>query len=256
MFSAFRRRAATVPEVHDPLRVPVREREALVAGLAVEGDEAAHPVELVDLSIAGATVRVDVDEAPLLAVDDVAALSIEDAGGNWSIRTPVQVYESEPESARLRRYGLDFVGEGDLFQQLDSAAGKWFNRRRAPRARPELDKQPAVQLAYKHYRPLGKVFDLSVSGLCLTLDTTAAAPLRMGEPVELIFDLPGIKKPFEGRGVLRSQRRLRARAYVGIEFDLDRTTSLGRRHGEIVAYVERRLEEMTAFGREIRAEEG
>lgn len=256
MFSAFRRRAQDVPEVHDPLRVPLREREALVASLTCGATEQTVHVDLIDLSIAGATLRVPRADDPTLTVDDVASLSIQSASGTWSIQTAVQVYSAaeEPDGSNLL-YGVDFVGEGDLFEQLESAAGRWFNRRQHARARPELDKQPTVHLAYKHYHPVGKVFDVSVTGLCVTLDTMAAAPLRMGEPVELTFDLPGIRRAFEGRGTLRSQRRLRNKVYVGIEFDLDRATVLGRRHAELVGYVERRLEAMAAFGRELRAED-
>lgn len=250
MFSVFRRQRPATAVVHDPLRLPVREREAMAAWLEVDGEEPA-PAELVDLSVAGASVRVPFAHDPLLGVDDVARLRIESAAGAWSIASAVQVYGRERDGDAAFRYGLDFVGEGDLFAQLDSAAGRWFNRRRHPRARPELDHELPVKLAYKHYRTAGTIADISESGMCAVVDTMSAAPFREGEAIRLSFELPGVKRPFETEGTLRGQRRQRGKAYVGIEFELDGPAGLGRRHGKLVDYVERRLSAMAAFGREL-----
>lgn len=248
MFSVFRRRGSQAAEIHDPLRLPVREREALAAWLDVDGEDPA-PVELLELSVAGASVRVAFAYDPHLGVDDVGTLRIESAAGTWSIQSDAQVHERERDGEAAFRYGLDFVGESDLFAQLDSAAGRWFNRRRHPRARPELDHELPVKLAFKHYRSAGTIADISESGMCVVVDPMSAAPFRDGEPIQVSFELPHVKRPFEGRGFLRGQRRQRGRAYVGIEFDLDARTSLGKRHAKLVEYVDKRLAAMAAFGR-------
>lgn len=254
MFSVFRRRGPAAAEIHDPLRLPVREREALAAWIVVEGEDAA-PVELLELSVAGATVRVPFAWDPHLRIDDVGVLRIESAAGTWAIQSAAQVHERRRDGENAFRYGLDFVGEGDLFAQLESAAGRWFNRRRHARARPELDHELTVQLAYKHYRSTGTISDISESGLCVVVDSMSAAPFRDGEPIQVSFELPGVKRPFEGVGVLRGQRRQRGRAYVGIEFDLDARTGLGKRHDKLAEYVEKRLAAMAAFGRALCREE-
>ena len=256
MFSIFRSHVPAEADLYDPKRLPVSNPDALDVSLSRSGEDSV-PVALVDLSVSGASVVVRSHLDPGLAIDDIVEVTIGDAHEEWSLTTSAMVYETEVEVEMGRvKYGLDFVNEGDLFAKLEEATGKWFNRRKNQRARPELDHQPTVDLSYKHYRSRGLVFDISVSGLCAKVDPMAASPFRIGDLIEMRFELPGVKKPFDCAGILRTVRRFRGHAYVGIEFDLDESPQLSRRHfAELVAYVERRLEVMAAFGRSLQVDD-
>ena len=256
MFSIFRHHEPAEADLYDPRRLVITNPDALDSSLSRAG-ESPVPVALVDLSVSGASVHVRSHLDPNLGIDDIVEITISGTGEEWTLTTSAMVYEraAEVEMGRVK-YGLDFVNEGDLFAKLEEAAGRWFNRRRNQRAKPELDCQPRIDISYKHYRSRGLVFDVSVTGLCAKLDPMAASPFRVGDLIQMSFELPGIKRPFDCTGVLRTVRRFRGSAYVGVEFDLEESSQLSRRHyGELVTYVEKRLNAMSAFGRSLREDE-
>lgn len=246
MFSRFRRAAQESEAEPTPLLLPVLDSEALVVDVRPFGGDPVQ-VDLTSLSVAGAVVQADVGRGPMLNVDDMAEVAVAAASGEWQIATAALVTGREAEGA-IVTYTFGFVNDGNLFEQIGDAAGRWFNRRRHPRARPELDSRPTVELSFRHFRWKGHLFDVSVSGFCATLDDLASSTLRVDEEISFSFELPGVKKPFEGTGRVCNVRRMRRKAFVGIEHDL----GSDKRGRELTRYIERRLEAMAAFARSMR----
>ena len=252
-----RKRSRPEPEPERPedkrrlYRAPV-DSETIRATVVREGRE---PVQagVVDLSLEGAGIAVPRHLDPGLEPGEVVALSLRHLGEGWVVETAACVEQSHHGGGANVKYGLTFLNTGSLYAQLEDRLGVYFNRRRHERVRPDLDKDVIVRLRQAGHRPRGPVYDISESGLCVSLDLVSSTALDPARPVGLSFELPGCKVPFEGQARLVARRRLRTREFVSLEFDLGAGGTLAERHRDLCAYVGKRSEQMRAFSAALQA---
>jgi PilZ domain len=221
----------------------------MIRATVTRGDEEPLLVGVTDLSLEGAGIEIPFHLDPEFEAGDLVDLALSHMHDGWSVTTSAQVEQTHPKIGANVPYGLTFLGTGSLYAQMEDTLGRYFNRRRHERVRPDLDKDVEVRLRQGGHRPRGPMHDLSSSGMCVAIDLVAAVSLKTGAQVEIRFELPGCKGEFEGRANLVARRRLGPKEFVSLEFDLQAGGSLAERHGDLVGYVARRSEQIAAFSR-------
>lgn len=222
--------------------------EVLRATVTREGHD---PVQagVVDLSLEGAGVEVPFHLDPEFEAGEIVELALRHAQDGWTVVVSARVEQLRSSGGANVHYGMIFLGMGGLYAQLEDILGRYFNRRRDERVQPHLDKDVMARLRQGGHRPRGPIQDLSVSGMCMTVDLVAAAPLKVGENLRVRFELPGCKVEFEGQARLLTRRRLGDKEFVSMEFDLEAGGTLAEHHADLKAYIAGRSEQMAAFSR-------
>ncbi len=209
-----------------------------------------------DLTLGGVGLLVHFAQDPNLAEGDVVDIEMRCRSQDWTIRTPAQVRHQHQADELHFHYGLQFLNMGNLYAQMEEAFGRYFNRRNGVRVKPQLDRELTVGLRYEHHSMRGPLHDISASGMGISLGHVEAAPLRLGGEVKLRFTLPDGNTPLETYGTIQHKRQLGQRDYIGLEFDLTRSSALTERAQELHDYLDSRLKAMAAFHQKLGASGG
>lgn len=247
-FSLFKR---SRPEPEDDGRSrPLSPALPDAADLSVElrlAEQYPFKVELHDMNIQGAELIVPFHLAPLGGEGEVVELIVRHVRDGWTVTSVAFVRRIEKMGDASVFLELQFTNLGELYAQLDDALGRYFNRRSATRVKPELERGIKVKLAHGAHRVRGVAHDLSLTGAGVTLPLVQAAVFRGGERVEVTLDIPEAQPEFVGPGVVKHGYRLGQNVVLGVEFDLLADSSMRKRRGEYVRFVEERRAAMEAW---------
>ena len=233
----------------DELRSAYRKRnskaQSLEATLNVTGWPSLR-VELIDLSVRGAGVRVPFAQDRNLKIGDVVELII-GSMMRGEVITGARVSNLGPHGESHVRYGLEFLNLGNLYSQLDSFYSRHFNRRRHLRVLPSLDRKIHALLRWSGGELKVPVFDISASGLGVVLSKDSAARTAEITVFDLEFKLPGRDETLRGRATARHRSPLRNNVLLGLDFDLSAKSSLQAQVPAIRQFVEQRTAEMALW---------
>jgi len=204
--------------------------------------------ELLDLTAVGAGVRVPFATDPNLSIGDVIEVTI-GSMMRTPVETPARVLNVAQPAPGFTRYGLEFINVGNLYSQLDSFYARFFNRRRHPRVRPVFDQVLRVELAWASADLTARVYDVSESGMALTLPRSFELDLELDGPVSIRFQLPHTGAPVEGLARVHYDVQLEKRRLAGIEYDLESPKGMSQHLPAIREYVAQRTDEMAAWER-------
>jgi len=218
-----------VPEKEDGLELHLSDAE----GQVFEG-------EISDLDAHGVSAYFNLDAAPSLPIG--ASTLIDLVSPN--LQRPVEVSAmvvGRTEGEKRRRYGFQF--QDDMALTHDRLR-ELVNRRGAYRVSPEAGVEIDVHLSSVGEQPrelaIGRLTDISGTGLGLYALADADAALSDSEHVELSFALPG----GSGSTVMLARivtRVLEARVIrFGLRFDGQRTRDFRVQQKQIFRYVVRR----------------
>lgn len=203
-------------------------------------------VELIDLSVRGACIRIPFAQDRNLKVDDVVELAIGSMMRS-EVHTTARVANTRREGESHICYGLEFLNINNLYAQLDGFYARHFNRRRHARVVPTLDRKVQVKARFGGEEVSGHMFDISESGLGLVLTKDSSARIAEVELLELQVRLPGIEVEMTGRARVRHRTSLNQHTLVGLAFDLDVPDGFVRFAKTLEEFVKRRSAEMSLW---------
>ncbi|MEZ6018307.1 MAG: PilZ domain-containing protein [Planctomycetota bacterium] len=248
MFSLFRRNrdaAQAAAEAADPTEEQrlfhhsqVPDAADLSAHLSIGDDGLPVQVDLIDMNIQGAGVRMPFHVAPSEANDQLVELVVAHAQDGWRVTSLARVTRVAKFDEQHVHVGLKFVNLGDLYAQLDDALGRYFNRRGDLRVQPEPSATVGVKISYLHHRLRGIAHDVSRTGVGVRMTLVQAATFKTGEIVQLRLDVPTIKTPLEAPAYVRHGYRINDDVVLGMEFDLEKRCSLRDQQKAFHAYIE------------------
>jgi c-di-GMP-binding flagellar brake protein YcgR len=217
----------------------------LEATLRVSGWEPVK-VELIDLSIRGAGIRVPFKSDRNLRIGDTVELTI-GALMRSDVRTAARVVFAQADGESHVRYGLQFLNLGGLYSQLDTLYARVFNRRKHRRVMPTLDRRTHVMLTWNGGEIRAQMFDLSTHGIGVTLTRDGAARVAHISRFDLRFSLPGAAEVIGGPAEVRHRSAHKSQVLIGLAFDMEHTPGLAQHAEAIEAYVERREAEISRW---------
>jgi hypothetical protein len=224
-------------------RIPQSKKHPLTATLKCDS-EILH-AEFLDVSVHGVGLKVTSERAARLTLGDVLELTVMSLS-HGKVTTPGKLIhmESDGKSTRL---GFEFVNIGDLYSQLDAFYSRIFNRRRAVRVRPELDRKLTVVMRWPGKELTANVTNVSETGVGIALPVEHALELAKVDKVAIQFKLPGKGEPLHGAAFVRNKATVSGQLICGLMFDFDQQSSLATRRGEVGVYVEKRAEEIAKW---------
>lgn len=203
-------------------------------------------VELVDLSLRGAGIRVPFVHDRNLKIDDVVEIAI-GSMMRTEIVTAARIANVARDGESHVRYGLEFLNVNKLYAQLDSFYARHFNRRRHVRVLPSLERKVQARVRFGGEELTGNVFDISEQGLGLALTRDNAARLADIESFELVVKLPGIPTELSGKVHVKHRTALQNQSLIGLVFDEDAESGFVAARGELQSFVEKRAAEMSMW---------
>lgn len=219
--------------------------QPLEASLTVGGWDPLR-VELLDLSVRGAAVRVPFTQDRNLKIDDVVQLTI-----SSMMRTEVvssaRVANVSADGDSHIRYGLEFTNLAGLYSQLDGFYARHFNRRKHLRVLPSLDRRIHALLRYGSEELRVPVFDVSEGGLGLTLSKDGAARIADLREIDVEFELPGADAPIVCRAQIRHRTPVKNNILVGLVFTTEGAKAIGERIADVRAFVAQRTAEIALW---------
>ena len=202
--------------------------------------------EFLDLTASGVGVRVMGNRDPNLRVGDVAELMLATLARD-EVRSPARVVHIKRDPDLPTRYGFEFINVGNLYSQLDNFYARLFNRRRALRVRPALDKKLAFHLTWPGQELKASVFNISQTGVGLSLPPAEAQRLDGVDEVEVRFRLPGMTEDMVGRAYVKNRTTLTAQVIVGLLFDFESSDQLGGHKKTLDRYIADRMAEIAKW---------
>lgn len=143
-------------------RVTLPAAESLV--VEVEWEGRIVPANLVDLSAKGVGLHTAQSLEEQLPVGAIVMVRIAHPIDGWQVETSAEVRNLGMTGDEHQHVGLRFVNEGNLFTQLESALGRYFNRRKGGRTAASADEQTFVTVRWNDDQAEGRVYDLSPTG--------------------------------------------------------------------------------------------
>jgi c-di-GMP-binding flagellar brake protein YcgR len=204
------------------------------------------PVELVDLTIRGAGVRVPFASDRNLKIGDVIEIAI-GSMMRTEVVTPAKVVNVRPAGESHVRYGLEFVNLGNLYSQLDSFYCRHFNRRRAMRVIPALGRKLPATLIWHGGELRTSVYDLSERGIGLALTRDSAVRVAEFQRFEVRFKLPGTDLELHLAIHAKQRTQLNQHALLGAEFVFEGPRGVKAHVPALREFVERRAAEMAQW---------
>lgn len=196
-----------------------------------------------DLDAHGVSAYFDLDAAPSLPIGSVAPIDLVSSNLEGPVEVNAMVV-GRAEGQERRRYGFQFQGDTVL---THDKLRELVNRRGAYRVCPQPGHDVDVHLSSVGDQPrelaIGRLTDISGTGLSLQALADVDAALSDSEYVELSFSLPG------GDGATVMLARIVNRAlegrYVrlGLRFDRRRTSEFSVHQKQIFRYVVRRQQQ-------------
>jgi PilZ domain len=162
------------------------------------------------------------------------------------VTTPGKLVHTAADGAHTR-LGFEFVNIGDLYSQLDAFYSRIFNRRRAVRVRPELDRKLTVQMRWSDKELKANVTNVSETGVGIAVPVESAKALEGVDKVAIELKLPGKTEPLRGAAFVRNKSTAAGQLLCGLMFDFDEPSDLATRRAEIGVYVEKRAEEIAKW---------
>lgn len=252
-FSLFKRsssKGSTVPAPNQVTKRPVHPALPGAEELEVElvlGDGQGMLVDLYDMNIQGAEVRIPFHMAPQANENSAVDLKISHPEDCWTVRAKGVIRKVERWDDASVLLMVQFAALGDLYAQLDDALGRYFNRRSATRVHPHMDERVPVKIAYQSHRLRGLAQDVSRTGLGVMMPLVQAAVFKSGERVTVWFELPGVKGEFETPATVKHGYRQGEEVLLGIEFDLLADSPMRTRRSEFAQYIDERRAQMEAW---------
>jgi c-di-GMP-binding flagellar brake protein YcgR len=226
-------------------RKPNSKSQSLEASLRVAGWEPVR-VELIDLSVQGAGVRVPFSKDRNRKAGDAVVVTI-----GTMMREDVvinaRVANVNPDGKTHIRYGLAFTNLGELYSQLDGFYARHFNRRKHVRVIPGLDRRIHATLRWGEQELRVPVFDISEDGLGVTLSKDSAALIADVSKVEVAFKLPGAAEEIRGKATIRHRTANSDKFHVGLQLDTSEAGGFGPHVTAIRAFVEMRKAEIALW---------
>lgn len=192
----------------------------------------------------GASFRLTND--PQLGENDVVEVVVK-CGMRNEISTPARTVYGQVDEAGRKRYGFQFINEGNLYSQLDNFYARLFNRRGSPRVRPALEHSVVATIGWRSNELDVVLSDVSATGAGITMTMHDAMQIAGIDRLRLRFELPGVRDTFEGEVRVEKRKQTGKRAWFGVSFDFDAGGSLSELAGELAAFVDRRVEEMEGW---------
>jgi c-di-GMP-binding flagellar brake protein YcgR len=245
----FKKKTTPIPKTRAEQRAHYRKRnsksQTLEAHLIAPGWDALR-VELVDLSARGVCLRVPFAKDRNLKVDDLVEVAIGSMMRD-EIKTTARVANVAREGESHVRYGLEFVNVADLYAQLDEFYARHFNRRRHVRVLPSLDRKVQVKLHWCGEEVSGHVYDVSESGIGVSLSRDSSARIAEVAKLELSLKLPGVEGVLTGTATVRNRTAMSNQTLVSLEFEANAPDGFARNAPTLARFVERRVAEMTKW---------
>ncbi|MCC7014633.1 MAG: PilZ domain-containing protein [Planctomycetes bacterium] len=235
----------SAPNARKQYRKRNSKSQPLEATLRVGGWEPLR-VELLDLSMHGAGLRVPFAHDRNLKVGDVIELRIGSMMRN-EVATTARVANVAADGQTHIRYGVEFTNLGALYSQLDSYYARHFNRRKQLRVLPSLDKRVHATLKFGGEELRVPVFDISEGGVGVTLTKDSAARVAELGVLDIALQLPGVDKPISCRTQIRHRTPMRNNILVGLEFEVEGERAIGARMGDVLAFVKARAAEIAMW---------
>ena len=234
MFRLFKRRhdepKDSSPESPEEQRLYAHSRipdaADLTTYLRLEDEGEPILVELIDMSIQGAGIKVPFHLAPVDGHAHYVELVVSHALDGWKVSSLATVSRVQKIDDAFVHVGLQFANLGDLYAQLDDALGRYFNRRASTRVKPALEESLPVKISYEHHRLRGRAQDLSRTGIGVRMTLVDASVLESGEIVKVRFEVPGMKEALEVPARVRHGYRVAEDVVLGLEYDLDKDSAL------------------------------
>lgn len=224
-------------------RIPQSKKHPLSATLKRENESI--QAEFVDVSVHGAGLRVTAERGAKLELGNVLEITVMSLS-HGKVTTPGKLVHKESDGKHTR-LGFEFVNIGDLYSQLDAFYARIFNRRRAVRVRPELDRKLTVVMRWSGKEMKANVTNVSETGVGISLPAETATQIEGVEKVAIQFKLPGAAEDLQGHAFVRNKNAVSGQVVYGLMFDFDQPGSLTTRRAEIGAYVEKRAEEIAKW---------
>jgi c-di-GMP-binding flagellar brake protein YcgR len=219
--------------------------QRLEAILKVEG-WSPLTVELLDLTVRGAGVRVPFANDRNLKRGDIVELSI-GAMMRDEIMTPARIANTQADGNSHIRYGLEFLNLGNLYSQLDAFYSRHFNRRRKPRVLPSLDRKISATLTWNGGELNVHVFDVSEAGIGLVLTKDSAARVLEIPRFNVKFKLPGTNEELKGPVTVKHRSPVQQHVLLGLIFDVEAADGFAKHAAALRAFVEQRTREMAMW---------
>ncbi len=176
-----------------------------------------HGIEgkLTDVSACGASLVFLTPADPGLEKDEEVELGFQVKGSDGELLTTA-VVRSKNVGEALVRYGFEFLDYGGFDDKVPYVLRAVFNRRRAPRVKPEESVPVAIA---GDAQAEGQLVDVSTSGIAVEVPFHLAAAIDIGQRLELTLTFPGQRAAVMLAGVVRDRRMAGPAIHLGVEYD-------------------------------------
>ncbi len=157
--------------------------------------------ELVDLSAGGVGVLFPGGRDPGLDPGQEVLLSFSSLMHGGEVVAEALARSSWDGDEGGRRYGFEFTDRERLFAQLDAYYFKFFNRRRAMRVRPALDRKLTATLAIESDSMEVSIHNISPDGFGVVVAPEKAGMLEGAEDLTCTFAVPKTASQERAAGV-------------------------------------------------------
>ena len=199
-----------------------------------------------DLSAGGAAIEFDQDMSGDLAPGEVREIVFCSLAA--SPISVVATVRSVPAAGGPHRFGFEFLDQAALFEELDDAFFRFFDRRRFRRAKPAIGERFRAVLMIGGDGVEADVRDVSMRGVGLAVTDQISARLAVDETVSIDLFVPGTESVVRVEAVLRHLTTTEKGVRAGFSMEpAPRETSKRRAKRASAAlsdYVQRRLDEM------------
>ena len=178
--------------------------------------------KLMDISAKGVGLAFTSEADPRLLVG--AGLELVFRAPNGTELKAAAVVRDYVDPGGFVRYGFEFEDPEELDKRIPILLRPIFNRRRAPRVKPEAP--ISVQIEHAESSTTAELVDISTIGASVTLPFGQAEAFDRDSEVSLSFLLPTCTTLLTIAGLVRGRRLVGPTVHVGIEFDSLRTEGL------------------------------
>jgi len=187
----------------------------------------------------GADVRFHPDRDPKFGAGQEVVLAFQALSRPDAIRARARVASVTPQPDKSVLYGFQFTNQTELCAQMDAYYARYFNRRAHVRVLPDHEEKILAQLRWPNGELLGRVHDVSVSGLGILVRVESAFLLAGVTNIHVTMSLPGAKNELRLPCLVRTCRALVKQALLGVEYQ--QSAALEQAAPHLARYVEQQL---------------
>ena len=174
--------------------------------------------EVGDLSIGGVRLIYPKGAVPQFALGQEVELAFSSLAHAGTVQSLARFLRELTQPDGSVHHSFNFVDPEALYPQLDPFFWNFFNRRRAVRVRPALDRRLPLGLQAGAASTEVSVNDLSSRGLGFVLEAARAQALLAGSTYELALAIPGSEERFTCRAERRHATPRGKNVLFGLEF--------------------------------------